>query len=280
MAGEPVERAAPASALLLIDVVNPFDFAGAEQLLRHATPAARRIAALRARARRSGTPVIYVNDNFGDWHSGLRELVERCLALPLARDFVQRLQPEPEEYYVLKPRHSGFLSTSLDPLLARLGARRLVLAGVAAHICVLFTAIDAYMRGFEVVVASDCVASERPSDCAHALSLMAQVLKARVTPARTIVFGPAGMEVASPTVDGGTEGRMPMARKYGRKASQKVGRAMHEMKRGKLRSGRSGKKVKSRMQAIAIGLSEARREGGKVPRAPKRSRGRSRRRAS
>ena len=55
------------------------------------------------------------------------------------------------------------------------------------------------------------------------------------------------------------------SRKYGDKAGQKVERAMHEMKRGKLKSGRSGKKVKSRKQAIAIGLSEARRAGGKVP---------------
>ena len=56
-----------------------------------------------------------------------------------------------------------------------------------------------------------------------------------------------------------------MARKYSRKASKKVGRAMRERKRGTLRSGRSGRKVKSRKQAIAIGLSEARREGAKVP---------------
>ena len=57
-----------------------------------------------------------------------------------------------------------------------------------------------------------------------------------------------------------------MARRYGRKAGRKVKRAMHEMKRGKLKSGRSGKRVKSRKQAIAIGLSEARRKGAKVPR--------------
>jgi uncharacterized protein DUF6496 len=62
-----------------------------------------------------------------------------------------------------------------------------------------------------------------------------------------------------------------MARKYGRKASQKVKRAMHERKRGTLRSGRSGKRVKSRKQAIAIGLSEARRAGAKVPRKRKKS---------
>jgi hypothetical protein len=63
-----------------------------------------------------------------------------------------------------------------------------------------------------------------------------------------------------------------MARKYGRKAQSKVREAMHERKRGKLKMGRSGKKVKSRKQAIAIGLSEARRAGAKVPRKRKSSR--------
>lgn len=66
--------------------------------------------------------------------------------------------------------------------------------------------------------------------------------------------------------------RKSSTRRYGKKASQKVKRAMHEMKRGSLRSGRSGKKVESRSQAIAIGLSEARRAGGKVPKAPRRAR--------
>lgn len=276
------------SALLLIDVVNPFDFAGARRLLRHALPAAERIAALRGRAQRSGAPVIYVNDNFGDWHSSLADLAERCLRSELAHDFVERLRPRPDDYYVLKPRHSGFLSTSLDPLLAGLGVRRLVLAGVAAHICVLFTAIDAYMRGFEVVVASDCVASERARDCTHALDLMAQVLKAEVAPGRTIAFvvpserpgaaaRPSRHEscFSSPRTVRGKEIRdmaRTSSRRYGRKASQKVEEAMHEMKRGQLRSGRSGKKVTSRKQAVAIGLSQARREGGKVPARRRRAR--------
>lgn len=70
-----------------------------------------------------------------------------------------------------------------------------------------------------------------------------------------------------------------MARKYGKKASKKVEKAMHELKRGTLRSGRSGKKVKSRKQAIAIGLSEARRAGGKVPSKRRRAGGKTKKRA-
>jgi nicotinamidase-related amidase len=252
-------------------VVNPFDFVGAGNLLRHALPAGRRMAALRARARRSGTPIVYVNDNFGDWHCGLAELVERCLRSEAAHGFLARLRPEREDYYVLKPRHSGFLSTSLDPLLERLGVGRVVLAGVAAHICVLFTAIDAYMRGFEVAVASDCVASERVRDCSHALDLMARVLKAQVAPGHAIRFSRAPESGGRHESCSSTRSQedSPMARtssrRYGRKASQKVERAVHEMKRGRLRSGGSGKKVTSRKQAVAIGLSQARREGGKLP---------------
>ena len=71
-----------------------------------------------------------------------------------------------------------------------------------------------------------------------------------------------------------------MARRYGKKAAQKVKRAMHERKRGTLRSGRSGRKVTSRKQAIAIGLSEARRAGGKVPKKRASKRKTSRRRSS
>jgi nicotinamidase-related amidase len=177
------------AALLLIDVVNPFDFGGAAQLLRHARPAARRIQALKRRAAGAGVPVVYVNDNYGDWHANFADLVERCSRPDSpGREVVRRVLPEDGDYYVLKPLHSGFHSTSLDVLLGRLRVRTVVLTGFAAHICVLFTAMDAYMRGFEVVVASDCVASERPRQKALALEQMRAVVKARTAPSARIVL--------------------------------------------------------------------------------------------
>jgi nicotinamidase-related amidase len=177
--------------VLLIDVVNPFEFPGADRLLRQALPVAGRIAALAERARAARVPVVYVNDHFGDWRCGFERLVARCTREGArGRAFVERLAPRPGDYHVLKPRHSGFLSTSLDPLLADLGAGSLVLAGVAAHICVLFTAIDAYMRGHALVVVRDGVASEDPSDRRYALELMGDVLKARIAPARAVGFAP------------------------------------------------------------------------------------------
>jgi nicotinamidase-related amidase len=181
------------SALLLIDVVNPFDFPGAGSLLRRATPAARRIAALKRRASRSGIPAIYVNDNYGDWHAAFAELVERFAARRAAgRVVVEMLRPRPTDFHVLKPRHSGFHSTSLAVLLERLAVDCVILTGMAAHICVLFTAIDAHMRGLQVVVPSDCVASESARQERYALEQMAEVLGARVAPSQRLRFSRSG----------------------------------------------------------------------------------------
>jgi nicotinamidase-related amidase len=182
-------RLPPESALLLIDVVNPFDFPGAERLLRRAAPAAAHIAALKQRAVRAGLPAIYVNDNYGDWHAAFAELVERCTARGApGRRVVEALLPQPADFQVLKPLHSGFHSTSLPVLLERLAVRCVVLTGMAAHICVLFTAIDAHMRGFEIVVPSDCVASESARQERYALEQMAEVLGAYVGPSRRLRF--------------------------------------------------------------------------------------------
>lgn len=177
------------AALLLIDVVNPFSFEGAAALIEPATAAAERIGALAARARTAGVPCIYVNDNFGRWQAGFRELVSWVRETPQGRTVLERVMPDfTRDHFVLKPRHSGFFQTSLEALLEQLAARRLLVTGIAADICVLFTANDAYMRGFSVAVPADCVASERPEDTAHVLRHMARVLKADVRPSREIEF--------------------------------------------------------------------------------------------
>jgi nicotinamidase-related amidase len=171
-------------ALLLVDVINPMDFSGADALLEPALAAASRIASLRKRAREAGIAVVYVNDNFNCWHLGFRELADSLLAADVpGKPIIELLAPDPQhDYYVLKPGHSGFFRTALEVLLQRLEARTLILTGYAGDICVLFTANDAYMRGFEVVVPSDCVASERGEDNAHALRQMARILKADISP--------------------------------------------------------------------------------------------------
>ena len=148
-----------AVAVLLIDVINDLEFPGGDRLLPHALAAAGAMAALKRRARDERVPVIYVNDNFGRWRSDFQHLVRHCLGDVRGRPIVERLRPDPEDYFVLKPKHSGFFSTTLDILLDYLGAKALVVAGLTGDNCVLFTASDAYMRDFRLAVPCDCTAS-------------------------------------------------------------------------------------------------------------------------
>lgn len=172
----------PAStALLMIDVINDFDFPDSGRLLQHALPAAKRLAALKRRLAGLGIPAIYVNDNFGYWQSDFRDQILRCTGSASKGGEVSKiLLPEPEDYFILKPKHSGFYSTSLEVLLGFLGTKTLILSGFAGDICVLYTANDAYMRDYEIVVASDCVASESAAGNRSALDHMKRLLKARV----------------------------------------------------------------------------------------------------
>lgn len=176
--------------LLLIDVINAMDFPRGEKLLRHALPAARKMAALKKRAREAGVPVIYVNDNFGRWQSDFKSHVTHCLEADVpGGPVVQQLLPDEEDYFVLKPKHSGFYSTSLEILLEYLEATTLILAGFAGNLCVLYTANDAYMRDYELIVPRDCVASETKQANDHALAQMKKHLRADIRTSSRINLG-------------------------------------------------------------------------------------------
>jgi nicotinamidase-related amidase len=167
--------------LLLIDVINDLEFEGGEALLAQALPMAERLAALKHRARAAGIPAVYVNDNFGRWRSDLRALLARCRHDGVrGRALVEQLVPEPEDYFVLKPKHSGFFSTALELLLEHLRAHTLILTGLTADNCVLFTASDAYLRDYHLIVPEDCVAAIDPRHTHQALEHMRRVLKADV----------------------------------------------------------------------------------------------------
>jgi nicotinamidase-related amidase len=170
-------------ALLLIDVINDMDFDGADALVRQAVPMAHRIAALKKRARAANIPAIYINDNFGRWQSDFHKLVDHVLGDGVPGEEVARiLEPADDDYFVLKPKHSAFFETTLDTLLAYLGAKTLILTGVAGNICILFSANDAYMRDYRIAVPSDCVASNTPDENRNALQQIARVLKGDTTP--------------------------------------------------------------------------------------------------
>jgi nicotinamidase-related amidase len=167
--------------------VNDLQFEGGADLLAQALPMARRLAALKRRAKAVGIPAVYVNDNFGRWQSDFARLIRHCLGRGVrGRPVVQQLRPGPDDYFVLKPKHSGFFSTALDTLLAYLRVETLVLTGLTTESCVLFTAADAHMRDFRVVVPADCVASARPAVGQRALDHLRHVLRADVATSTTL----------------------------------------------------------------------------------------------
>jgi nicotinamidase-related amidase len=175
------EPAPSRAALLVIDMINDLEFDEGRALLPHAITAARSIRVLGAAARQAGVPVVYVNDNYGQWHSERSLIVEHCSREgALGRDVVKSLEPEDDDYFVRKPQFSGFYSTNLPALLPRLGAQRLILTGVSADICVLFTAADAHMREYDLWVPADCVASFDPQRTRWALEIMKKSMKAEV----------------------------------------------------------------------------------------------------
>src|ERR1700704_4388104 len=118
-------------ALLLIDMINDLEFPEADQLLPHALAMARQIASLKRCAKEEKVPVIYVNDNFGRWRSDFNAQVEHCLRDGVrGKPVVELLRPDHDDYFVLKPKHSGFYCTALDILLEYLGTKTVVLTGI------------------------------------------------------------------------------------------------------------------------------------------------------
>ena len=165
--------------LILIDLINDFEFDGSDEMFKNTLAIAQPIAKLKKTAKEAGIPVIYVNDNFGKWQSDFRKLVDHCLDDNVkGKPIAKLLRPDDQDYFVLKPKHSAFYSTSLDLLLRYLKAHTLILTGIAGNICVLFTANDGYMRDFNLVIPEDCIASESEADNHHALAYMSKVLKA------------------------------------------------------------------------------------------------------
>jgi nicotinamidase-related amidase len=170
---------------VLIDMISDFEFEDGDRLFTHAMPAARRLAALKRRAKAAGVPVIYANDNFGQWRTDFSATREPVRGRPITR----LLTPERDDYFVLKPKHSAFFATPLETLLAYLDATTLILTGITGDMCVLLTAADAFLRDLHLVVVSDCVASIDPAENRRALAYMKRVFDAHVRPSRAVDFG-------------------------------------------------------------------------------------------
>jgi nicotinamidase-related amidase len=176
-------------ALLLVDVINEFAFRGAQSLVKRAVPAAREMAALKQRASRANVPCVYANDNFGRWRSDFHTVVQHCgrQTSPGAA-VVELLRPKQADYFVLKPKHSGFYQTCLGVLLERLGVRTVIIMGFSTESCVSFTAHDAYLRDLQLVVPRDTTASCDSAKKRTALAHLEASLSAHTPLSEEIAF--------------------------------------------------------------------------------------------
>jgi len=167
-------------AMLLIDVLTTFKFPDGDAILESALEIRDSLARLKARAREGKIPVVYVNDNFGDWRSEKEVLIGRCLEAR-GGSFVRPLIPDSEDYFVLKPMHSAFYMTPLEVLLRHLEVETLILTGLTSISCITATAHDANMRGFDIYIPPDCSCSRNAEEHRQALAHLEAIAGANLT---------------------------------------------------------------------------------------------------
>jgi nicotinamidase-related amidase len=172
-------------ALLLIDVLTTFQFPDGDPTLRAALKIGEALARLKMRAREVKIPVLYVNDNYGDWRSEKEVLIGRCLEGKGAR-FVKPLLPDSEDYFVLKPMHSAFYMTPLEVLLEHLQVETLILTGLTSNSCLTITAHDANMRGFDLYIPADCSCARTAQEHVQALNSLEAMAGAKLTTSRSL----------------------------------------------------------------------------------------------
>jgi nicotinamidase-related amidase len=172
-------------------MINNMAFSGAQTVRPKAERIAEVILALRQEADRLEAPVIYVNDNYGQWYSEKSRIVAACGAPDSpGRSLVAKIKPRDDDYFVIKPQFSGFYATNLPVLLPKLGVNRVVITGIAADICVLFTAADAHMRAYDLWMPSDAVASEADERTRWALEIIQNSMQADTRPTAELKLEP------------------------------------------------------------------------------------------
>lgn len=177
------------TVLVLVDVINALEFEGGDKFKRSFRAMSKNLQKLVQRARAASIPVIYVNDNFGKWRSDFKTQIAHCIGPDSPnRDNVLRLLPEESDYYVLKPKHSAFYACPFNLLLRSIQAENVIFTGISAESCILFTATDAYLREYKVILAKDCLASESAAKMRNALQIMRLSLKAEIMLGHDISF--------------------------------------------------------------------------------------------
>ncbi len=169
------------TAVLFIDVINDFKFNGGEKLLDHTKNILPHLKRLKAFARENNLPTIYINDHYGVWQADFQKIIKHCTN-EFSQEIIQEIKPDDTDYFLIKPQHSAFFQTPLQSLLYELGKTRLIVAGIAGDICILFTAKDAYMYKYDMHIPENCMASEDKDGNEYALYLMRSVMKAKTDP--------------------------------------------------------------------------------------------------
>lgn len=166
-------------ALLIIDMINDFQFDHGPILAEQAKHISKNILNLKTRVKSVGGHIIYINDHYQLWQADYNKIAEKCKN-SLSQNIIQTIFPKDDDYFLIKPKHSAFYGTALNTLLYNLKVDNLIITGIAGNICVLFTANDAYMRGYTITVPPDCIASNAPEDNDFALKMMKNILKASI----------------------------------------------------------------------------------------------------
>ena len=175
------------SALIVIDMINTYDHPDADLLIPSVREALPRIVGLIERARSGGVPVIYVNDNFGEWRSHHGEIIETTLSGPHS-DLVEPVLPDDNALFVVKARHSVFYETPLSYLLSQLEVDRVALCGQVTEQCILYSALDAHIRHLDVTVPDDAVAHIHRDLAQASLRMMERNMNASIQKAADVEF--------------------------------------------------------------------------------------------
>jgi nicotinamidase-related amidase len=166
-------------ALIIIDMINNFDFSHGPILAKKASRIAGPIKKLKDQFNQNKLPVIFINDHYNLWQADLHKIIDLCRN-EYSQAIFEVLFPEEHDLFLIKPKHSAFYGTALNTLLHQLKVNTLIITGIAGNICVLFTANDAYMREYQLYIPKDCIASADDNDNLYALTMMENVLKAQI----------------------------------------------------------------------------------------------------
>ena len=164
-------------ALLIIDMINDFNFTHGDMLLTHTKTIIEPILHIKKTMKKQGLPIIYINDHYNLWQADFEKIIDTCKNEE-NEGLINKIRPTENDYFLIKPKHSAFYGTALHTLLQQLKVDTLILTGIAGNICVLFTANDAYMREYQLWVPEDAIASASMEDNTYTLTMMNHVLKA------------------------------------------------------------------------------------------------------